>query len=427
MTTTDLASSGFSSEEIARLRQHGIVLFAQRVIFEAQPPMAEADIDAVQAVCSGPIPEQLIDLWRVTAGGSLDYDLSIDMDGNREAIGWCELFYNGSTHYHDLRGWIEHELEIAQEAAEHHSVSWSGKLDALPFGGFEYCDRVYATVESGPSHGHILAWKHGFPPAWTHCLHEDGVAGIGRDLHSAFAALHLSEDPLAPTEEYFAGERLLEYLAGRVEQEGLDRALADKLIAFYRRAVIDWRPKLADGTLAQHRDLALLALKQAIRSDDAALVKQLAAAKVPLHEPVSGSALPIELALTAGAHNASRALIDVGAPVTERCLSDIPATPVSLLESLLAHGAEPAVEAILACAEHRAIDSADLVARACIARDPEFSHVFADAKRRRLAKLQESLDKVRAGKLYHYLTQDQQQQLIDALKAYQLPAAATSR
>jgi hypothetical protein len=414
----------FTAAELATLRQHDFVLFANRVIFDAQPPMVEADIAAVQAVCSGPISPELLELWRTTAGGSLDYDLSVEMNGNPEAISWTELFFNGSDGYHDLQGWIEHELEIAEHHSGEREVPWAGKLDALPVGGFEYCDRVYVVVKPGPHHGHIWAWKQGLPPAWTHRLHEDGIAEIGKNLHGAFAALHLSVDPLAPVEEYFAGETFLAEVSRQVEECGLDRTLADRLITFYRRAIVDWRPRLADGTLAADKALSLLALRQAIATDDAALVQQLAVAKVPLNIPVSGSALPVELALSSAKHNASQALIDAGAEVTARCLSDIhSAAPVSLLESLLAHGAEPVVDAVVACAEYGAIESANAVALACVARDREFSHAFADAKRRQLTELQETIRKVRDGKLGHYLTLEQLQQHFDSLTAYRLPGA----
>lgn len=424
MTAQHSSDPAFTAAELATLREHGFVLFANRVIFDAQPPMAEADIAAVQAVCSGPIPQELLDLWRVTAGGSLDYGLTLDMNGNREAISWKELFFNGSNRYHDLQGWIEHELELAEDSAREHEIPWTGKLDALPFGGFEYCDRIYATVEPGASHGRILAWKQGMPPAWAHRLHEDSIAEIGGNLYAAFAALNLPEDPLAPTEEFFDGQTFLEVVSRQVEHCGLERALADRLIAFCRRVIVDWRPKLADGTLAADHELSMLALKQAIGTDDAVLVKQLAAANVRLDMPVSGSALPIELSLSSEKHKASQALIDAGAEVTSRCLNDIHnATPVSLLESLLAHGAEPVVGAVIACAEHEATESATVVARACMARDRDFSHVFSDARRRRIAKLNEDVAKVRAGKLIHYLTLDQLQRHIDILTSYRLPSS----
>jgi hypothetical protein len=226
----------FTPDELSTLREHGVVLFANRVIFDAQPPMPQAQIAAVQALCAGPIPGGLLALWEVTAGGQLDYDLSLEMNGNLEGISWTELFWNGSDSYHDLQGWIDHEQELAQEAAEESGEPWSGKLTHLPFGGFEYTDRIYAVVEPGAEHGQIVAWKKGLPPAWTHALHEDSVNTIASDLMSAFAALHLDEDPLAPTSDYFAGQTLLEYLDDRHEEHGLDLDLMDKLVAFYSRA-----------------------------------------------------------------------------------------------------------------------------------------------------------------------------------------------
>ena len=108
----------FTPDELSTLREHGVVLFANRVIFDAQPPMPQAQIAAVQALCAGPIPGGLLALWEVTAGGQLDYDLSLEMNGNLEGISWTELFWNGSDSYHDLQGWIDHEQELAQEAAE---------------------------------------------------------------------------------------------------------------------------------------------------------------------------------------------------------------------------------------------------------------------------------------------------------------------
>ena len=64
-----MTDHSFSAAELAHLRTHGIVLFADRVIFEAQPPMTDAQIAEVQAACAGPIPAPLIALWQQTAGG----------------------------------------------------------------------------------------------------------------------------------------------------------------------------------------------------------------------------------------------------------------------------------------------------------------------------------------------------------------------
>ena len=50
----------FSDDDLAQLRTHGVVLFAKRVIFDAQPAMSAEQIAAVQAVCAGPIPPDLL-------------------------------------------------------------------------------------------------------------------------------------------------------------------------------------------------------------------------------------------------------------------------------------------------------------------------------------------------------------------------------
>ena len=414
-----MSESAFTSSELAVLRQHGIVLFANRVIFDAQPPMKESDIGKVQAVCSGPIPAPLLELWRTTAGGSLDYALTLEMAGNLEEISWTELFYNESSAYHDLQGWIEHELECAEEAHEDQGIPWHGTLDALPFGGFEYCDRVYVAVGLDGDRGQVLAWKMGLPPAWTHRLHKDSVAAIATDLQGAFGALHLPEDPLAPVEKFYAGQSFLDYLSGRVDEHHLDKALADRIIDFYRRAILDWRSHVTGATIAQHPQMALLALSHAIRSDDGELVAHLAALKVPLDKPVGGSAMPVEMALSAARHLATRALIESGAAVTSRCLGDIhDQIPVGLVELLLERGALPDVNAVIACVEYGSAESADLIARTGVAREPDFPQKLGEARRERIQKLNEDLKKVRAGKLSHFLSQEQLKQHVERLLAY---------
>jgi len=230
-------STDFSDEELAQLRAHGIVLFADRVIFDAQPPMRPAEIGAVRDRVGGQFPPALIALWETTAGGRLDYDLRVSMHGRDEAVSWCELFYNGSDGYRDLAGWIDHERECAQQGADERREAWNGRLFALPFGGFEYCDRVYVVIApEADDHGHVLAWKMGLPPAWKGAMHADGLGLIATDLHAAFRALRLDADPLEPTSDYEAGSDCLDYIDRRRDDFGMSPTLADKVIDFYRKA-----------------------------------------------------------------------------------------------------------------------------------------------------------------------------------------------
>jgi len=411
----------FSPGELATLREQGIVLFADRVIFEAQPPVPETRMAAVEALCAGPLPEALAALWRQTAGGRLDYDLLLPMNGNVEAVSWTELFWDGSDGYRDLAGWIEHEQELAEEAAEEEGRLWSGKLRYLPIGGFEYLDRVYAAMEAGADHGSIVAWKSGLPPAWTHALHEDSVSTIASDLRGAFGALHLNEDPLAPTGDYFAGQQLLEYLDDRREDHGLDPALMDKLVAFYRRAVVDWRRPLSNGTLHQQPGAARTALGHAIATDDASLVTELASAGVSFHGPHRGSALATDVAISEGAFAAAMALVCAGSPVAPEALHNINSQiPTQLTSALLASGAKPDVSSIVRCAVCGAPESAQLIADACAQTGIDVPAAFAMEREAMLTELSTTLNKVLDGKLGHYLGRDGLAQRIEHLQTFKL-------
>ena len=385
----------FTPDERATLRDHGIVLFADRVIFEAQPPMPAGQIAAVQAQCAGPLPQALLALWQHTAGGRLDYDLTLEMQGNQEAISWNELFFHGSDGYHDLQGWIEHEQEIAEEAAIEAGREGNPRLTHLPIGGFEYLDRVYVVVEPGAAHGQVIAWKQGLPPAWTHRLHEDAISPIAADLYGAFAALHLNEDPLAPSGDYFSGQALIEHLDDRHEAHGLDIDLMDKLIAFYRRAMVDWRTPLADGTLRQNVALSHVAIRHAIATDDGELVAELAAAGVPFDGALQGSAIATDVALGHGAFAATAALVRAGAPVAPDALANIDATiSPELTTALLANGAEPSVAAMVQCVACGAPASARLIGDACAHVGIDVPAAFEHDRHAALTELETSLAKV---------------------------------
>ncbi|MFH5255427.1 SMI1/KNR4 family protein [Burkholderia semiarida] len=398
----------FSDTELADLRAHGIVLFAGRVIFDAQPPMPADQIAAVQACCHGDIPLPLLELWRITAGGSLDYDLTLEMNGNVEAIGWSELFYNGSDGYRDLQGWIDHELELAEEAAEENARTWNGKIGALPFGGFEYCDRIYVVTEPGArDYGHVLAWKQGLPPAWRGAMHEDGLATVAPDLYTAFGALQLHADPLEPGGEPGTGVTLLEYVDERRDDHGLSASLADKLIAFYRQAVIDWRTPLADGTLGSQPVLARHALRHAIDHDDAALIARLAPLVADLGMALAGSSIPTDYALRCRKFSAAAALLESGAPVAPDSLASVSGdVPVALMRALLDAGVQPDADAMARCVAGGGADSARLIGAALSAHGADAAAAYRAASEKLLDKLKDDIRKVRAGKLSHYLGLD---------------------
>ena len=104
----------FSPAERAKLRDAGIVVFANRFIFEAQPPMPPHEAAELQAKCAGPIPRDLLDLWAETAGGNLAYDVPrVPMLGRMEALSFEQLFHPGGDGYDDLRYWVDEALEAS--------------------------------------------------------------------------------------------------------------------------------------------------------------------------------------------------------------------------------------------------------------------------------------------------------------------------
>ncbi|OZI63996.1 SMI1/KNR4 family protein [Bordetella genomosp. 1] len=407
-------SDAFSPDELRVLREHGIALFAGRVLIDVQPPLDPTRIAQIEALCAGPLPPALLDLWRLTAGGELAYDLHATMDGNEEALSWAELFYDGSDHYRDLAGWIEHEQECAEAAADDEGTPWDGKLHYLPIGGFEYCDRIYVVVNGGPQAGSVVAWKQGLP-GWTHALQQDAVATVAPDLYAAFAALCLETDPEDDLDS--PGVRLLEYLDERVDGHGLARDLADRLVVFYRAAMLDWRAPLAANTIAAQPRLAHIALDHAIKTDDAGLVRQLAAQGVALDGPLRGSALPLEVALMRQAWRAARALVEAGSPVIDDAIHRIDREPdPALVALLLARGAVADGKGVARCVAC----GSEASARAILGAAPQdLGADYVAARDTLLADYEDALAKVKRGKLGHYLGADGLAERIARLREFQ--------
>jgi hypothetical protein len=397
---------GFTGAQLAKLRSHGFAIFADRVIFDAQPPMSEAAIENVQQQCAGPLPEPLLALWRTTAGGSLDYDLSAGTGEYVEALSWVELFHHGSDGVKDLQGWIDHELEQmpGNKAA-------GEKLLALPIGGFEYAERIYVFVGPGPEHGAVFAWTEGPPPAWTKRDHGKAVARVADDLYGAFAALSLTEAP-GPD------RTLLQRIEEKVD-EGLGGALARKLVEYYRRAVTDWNGLVAGGVRGIAPEAARRALAAAIKRDDAAYIRKLAP-QVALDRPILGMSFPLEAAAALGKFAAVGALLEAGAPI--RVLDYMHEdTPLSLVQALLDRGAEPAIKDIVECALHGNYANADLIARAYAARHEDLVAGFKKARTAQLAQKRKDLESIKADRFDYPGGDKALMRLIEHLETYELP------
>jgi hypothetical protein len=299
----------------------GIAVFADRLILGARPAVDDDALAAVAARCAGPLPEALVALWRMSFGGTIDYQL----DGQ---VSFTELFWPGSDGYRDLWGWIDHE-------------AGSQEVRFLPFGGFEYLDRLYVDTAAGPGNGRVVYWQQGLPPGWG-LTEGDRADGLAADVRALFGQLALEDDPWEAGDAD-AGAELRDAIDGLA---GEQPAVAGKLRDLVRRTVLDWRPALAAGTLAGEPRLRRLALDRAASAGDTDLLERLAAAGCDLAEPVRGGLTPIDIALVNRRLDTVGRLLARRVPVTNTLRIGAHAVTAGLARTLLERGAVVTADAV---------------------------------------------------------------------------------
>jgi hypothetical protein len=349
-----------TKQEQKALRQNELAVFEDRIILDARPAVSAATLKKIAKRCSGPIPDSLIELWRTSFGGTLDYDLRVAFAGHEARASFSELFYPESDGYHDLWGWIEHELEIGELE----------RLDYLPFGGFEYLVRFYVQVKPGPEHGAVFVWMKGLPPAWRLRLHEDSVARVADDVRSLFRQLCLETDPTVAGDRYVAGSDLSERIEELARSGKSGQSAAEKLNQLVAKVVLDFRAALDDGSIGSDMRLARLALEAAARNDDVELVARLAELECDLGQLLGGGGTAVDHALACGSLNVARELLGRGLSAPNGIKNGAPFCSVDLVKELLSHGAEPDFDAVLTAASYDHLDGAIEIARALLASDP---------------------------------------------------------
>ncbi|MEU8342413.1 hypothetical protein AB0C74_12010 [Spirillospora sp. NPDC048832] len=292
------------------LGEASLALFAGRLILDAQPPIDDAVLDTVAERSAGPLPDPLIALWRTAFGGRLDYDLRTDLDGQDVPLSFAELFYPDSGGYRDLWGWIDHECELAAK----NQPDWSGRLVHLPFGGFEYLERVYVHTAAGPHHGAVVCWQQGLPPGWELST-GDRAGRLADDLPALFGRLVLDQDPWETQGDTGAQMRdAIDELGKSGDPDA--RSAAAKLRRLVRATVLDWRGALDEGTLDGQRRLRRLALERAAADDDdVTLLARLAAMGCDPAEEIHSGLGPLEVALRHRAFAVIAWLFEQGVPV----------------------------------------------------------------------------------------------------------------
>lgn len=322
-----------------RMAKRGFAVFEERLIYDAQPPVDEVMLAEIEARCAGPLPDGLKALWRTAFGGRLDYALEAELGGNTVEFSFAELFYPDNGGYRDLWGWIEHEVELAEEAAESARRKFDGKLRYMPFGGFEYTDRLYVCVEPGPAYGTVHAWMQGLPPAWVLRLNEDSVGKVADDVLSLFRKLDLEEDPFAEGgDDMRTGTQVAEAIA-ELGQE--DAALAEGLRAIVRASVLDWRSALAAGSIARAPRLVRIAMIEAAGRGDREAFMRLEAVGCNLKTPLRGGGNALDFALAHGHIALADWLLTKKLDAANAIRNGASKSPPDMVRRLLEAGAKP--------------------------------------------------------------------------------------
>lgn len=379
-----------------------VQVFEGRIILDCQPPITDAALNAIAGRCVGPIPADLERLWRQTFGGKLDYGLSVAFGEHVHEFSFTELFYPGSDHYRDLDGWIEHEIELAEEAAGQTGAQFSGRLSYLPFGGFEYLDRLYVCVEPGPDHGAVFAFSEGLPPAWILRLHEASVARIADDIPSLFRSLDLPSDPRSVADDDYApGAELL----SAVQDIGAsDPERSEALMRIVEAAIVDWRAALEAGDLVSKPRHGQLALAHASTAGDIELFERLSAMGCDLDERFGGGGGPLTHAFAHGRLDAARWLLDKGADVTDAIGAAAMTAPTELIAELLARGSVPSGLAASAAARAGNLEGAALIADALARSDLQAVRKLIDDLAYWAGRAEASAQRIEAGALISNVT-----------------------
>ncbi|MFT3722903.1 MAG: SMI1/KNR4 family protein [Hyphomonadaceae bacterium] len=345
-----------------RAREHGIVLFEDRLIYEAQPPINESVLSQIEAKCAGPLPDALKKLWGEAFGGKLDYALEIQLGGQIVEFSFAELFFPDSDGYRDLWGWIDHEVDLAQQVSNDHGRPFDGVLRYLPIGGFEYTDRLYVCVEPGPEYGSVHAWMQGLPPAWVLRLHDDHVGRVARDIQDLFRQLDLEEDPFGSEgDEFRNGISMAECLD---EVAKSDAELADQLQELVKSSVVTWRAAIRDLSFSRSPRATRIAIMNFVMYDDRAGLEQLERLGCSLAQPLRGGGNALDLALAHGHLALADWLLSKGLDAESAVSSGASSSPVGMVLKLLAAGGRPDAIAVRSACLAGLHDSAVAIAAA---------------------------------------------------------------
>ncbi len=386
-------------------REAGFAVFEDRIIYGAQPGVTPAEVARIEAQLCGPLPDDLKSLWTLCYGGRVNYDLDVVFGDHVHPFSFTELFFPGSRSYRDLDGWMQLEHEQLRNSRKTWLPWRKPKIEFLPFGGFEYLERLFVRVGK-EDHGAVFAFSEGIPPAWALYLHETSVARIADSIRDLFRMLYLKEDPATADPDHFpTGLEMLEAIDTAFEQDDLTADSAADLKAVIQRGHADWRSALDGGGIAADRKSSRQALGEVARTGDVALLEALEAQGVDVAQPLFGGGTILDHALAKGQTALAHALLDRKIPVgdqTTQCLRQI--TDQRLVERLLDAGARANDHAVYEAALSGNVETARRLAEALFADIPEARDSLIDRCGSGIQSCETSARRIERGEMASNLT-----------------------
>lgn len=411
-TDTTGAPIPFSTGEQQILADVGLALYRGKFILNAQPPITSEQVTEIADMFGQPVPETLLELWRVAYGGEFDYNLTIPLGEHAYNASFVELFYPGSDRYRDLPGWIEAEQDAAFEQCQPGEDPRPPRY--FPFGGFEYLERFY--VDTNPELlGTVVVWAQGLPPSWKGRLNQDAVGNVCADIASLFDMFGLNTDPrTAQADSYPKGLKTLE-LIDQVRESSPN--LADRLEELMAATIVDARGIVSTQKFDDShrlREAGRLGWVLAADENDVVFAEALLTNGYPTDRVISQIFTPLTYAMARGATDVANQLLDSGVPTGSGAVVFIKDADVALIDRLIAADVEFDIEAVVSAATSGAIDVALAVARNA-RRAGEWNDV-EEMLLTRANRERETADKVKAKQMVSYATPERHREIAAGLE-----------
>lgn len=223
---------------------------------------------------------------------------------------------------------------------------------------------------------------------------------LADDVGGLFRLLSFEQDPFDAENACGVADELLEALDALEAAGEPGKALKGRLEVLLRQRILDWRPALADGSLAAEPRLRQLALAEAAQDGEIDLLQRLRDAGCDFAETLRGRGGVLEACLARGRLEAARWLLDQGVAVHQDSLQ-IGAAHLDavLAERLLRLGAISDPNTVLLALQYGDADAARIMARPLLEESPARASALRLALASRAERERSDARRVRSGKM----------------------------